>query len=114
MNIELYQDELNPGQVVIRQFMIQFEKLKACFMRTLLIQQPNLCFTTYRNGSNLYIDIIYDSVTHGNGFVIEFKMKILVNLTVSIKAVNNLFRLVLYDMTKPTTTPFQEILQTLL
>ena len=114
MNIELYQNALNPGQVVIRQFMIQFEKLKACFMETLLIQQPNLCITTYRNGSNLYIDIIYDSVTQGTGFVIEFKMKILVNITVSIKAVNNLFRLVLYDMITPTTTPFQGLLSTVL
>lgn len=114
MNIELYQDKLNPGQVVIRQFMIQFEKLKADFMRTLLIQQPELCITTYRKGPNLCVDLIYDSVTHGTGFMIEFKMKILWNITTSLRAVSNLFRLVSYDMIIPTTTPFQEILQTIL
>ena len=114
MNIELYQTKLNPGQVVIRQFMIWFERLKADFMRILLIQQPELCITTYRNGPNLYVNIIYDSVTHGMGFTIEFKMRILENINTSIRAVNNLFRLVLYDMITPMTTPFQEILQTIL
>lgn len=110
MNIELYQTKPNPGQVAIRQFMIQYERMKAHFMQILLLQQPDLCIATYNNGPNLCLDIIYDSVTYGPGFVIEFKMRILENINTSIRAVNNLFRLVLYDMITPTATPFQEIL----
>ena len=40
----------------------------------------------------------------------EFKMKILMNIKMSVGVVYNLFRLVLSDMATLTTTPFQEIL----
>ena len=40
----------------------------------------------------------------------EFKMKILMNIKMSVGVVYNLFRLGLSDMATLTTTPFQEIL----
>ena len=82
-----------------------FERHKAYFLKQLLITHQDVCIVTYRCGAVLYIDISYDSLTHGSNRYIEFVLDVGSNIAKSVIPVQNLFYLILSDAVQGTSSP---------
>ena len=76
MNVTVSHSGLRPGQAAINSFMNKFQRVKMHMMTYLLATQKEVNLVTYNCGSLLYLDIIYNSIAHGENYHIEFIVQI--------------------------------------
>ena len=76
MNVTVIRRGLKPGQIAINRFMSNFQRLRMHMMTYLLVTQKEVNLVAYNCGSVLYLDIIYNSVAHGENYHLEFTIQI--------------------------------------
>ena len=78
-------------------------------MTYLLVTQKEVNLVAYNCGSILYLDIIYNSVAHGENYHLEFIVQIESKMEQTIHLVRQLFGMVLHDAITPNGVPFAPI-----
>ena len=76
MNVTVSRRGLRPGRTAINRFMNKFQRVKMYMMTYLLVTQKEVNLVAYNCGNILYLDIIYDSVAHGENYHLEFIVQI--------------------------------------
>ena len=76
MNVTVSHRGLRPGRTAINRFMNKFQRVKMRMMTYLLVTQKEVNLVDYNCGSLLYLDIIYNSVAHGENYHLEFIVQI--------------------------------------
>ena len=71
--------------------------------------QKEVLITSYICGSVLYLDLIYDSITHGPYCHVKLTLEIENNHLQSIYVVQNLFSVVVQDATTPDDSLFLQL-----
>ena len=76
MNVTVNHRGLKPGWIAINRFMGNFQRVRMHMMTHLLATQKEVNLIAYNCGSVLYLDIIYNSVAHGENYHLEFTIQI--------------------------------------
>ena len=76
MNVTVSRRGLRPGRTAINRFMNKFQVVKMHMMTYLLVTQKEVNLVAYNCGSVLYLDMIYNSVAHGENYHLEFIVQI--------------------------------------
>ena len=71
--------------------------------------KKDVLITSYICGSMLYLDLIYDSVTHGPYQHVELMLEIENNHLWSVYIVQNLFSVVVQDTVTPNDSLFTQL-----
>ena len=97
MKVHVHQVGNYPGTITLCRFMNTFYNNKLYFLKRLMLSYQRVYITTYSCGAILYIDITYDSLTHGINCYTECILEIGNNITKSIIPMQKLFHWILND-----------------
>ena len=109
MNIFIPRRGLRPGSLVVSKFAKSFQKNKQFFLRYLMYTKKDVLITSYICGSVLYLDLIYDSITHGPYHHVELTLEIENNHLRSVYTVQNLFSVIVQDAVTPNDSLFLQL-----
>ena len=101
MNIFIPRRGLHPGSPVVSKFAKSFQKNKQFFLRYLMYTKKDVLITSYICGSVLYLDLIYDSITHGPYHHVELTLELENYHLQSVYIIQNLFSVVVQDAVTP-------------